>query len=249
MNLNKPIRDFLVGTLLGDAHIRKTGILGNQAYITFEQSLKKNQYIQFLLAKVKEEGIPIKNENLTEYVRNDKRYDVVNKSLYFRTESSESLSPIANLFLNDEGKKIVPHNIKDYLTTESLAFWIMDDGQRVKNGGVTLCTDSYSKEEVSILREALKNNFNLESTIHNKKSKNGDFYERIYIKKDGLEEIKSSLIPYMDESMLYKLNVTAIDNSDIEKDSDNEDRKVIKQDSSDIVNDSTEIDIFDIGGS
>ena len=32
----------------------------------------------------------------------------------------------------------------------SLAFWIMDDGQQVKRGGVTLCTDSFDLEEVNI---------------------------------------------------------------------------------------------------
>jgi hypothetical protein len=42
------------------------------------------------------------------------------------------------------GKKIIPQNIADHLTARSLAFWIMDDGQQVKRGGVTLCTDSYS---------------------------------------------------------------------------------------------------------
>ena len=33
--------DFLVGTLLGDAHIRRTGLDKEKAYLTFEQSSKK----------------------------------------------------------------------------------------------------------------------------------------------------------------------------------------------------------------
>ena len=59
---------------------------------------------------------------------------------------------MADLFLDREGKKIIPQNIADHLTARSLAFWIMDDGQQVKRGGVTLCTDSYSTGEISILR-------------------------------------------------------------------------------------------------
>ena len=47
----------------------------------------------------------------------------------------------------------------------------MDDGQQVKRGGVTLCTDSFDLEEVKILQEALKTNFNLETNIHKKKVK------------------------------------------------------------------------------
>lgn len=73
------------------------------------------------------------------------------------------------MFLNEEGKKVIPSNIGDHLTDRSLAFWIMEDGQRVKNGGVTLCTDSYKHEEIEILRSVLKDNFNLSSSIHSKK--------------------------------------------------------------------------------
>jgi hypothetical protein len=39
----------------------------------------------------------------------------------------------------------------------------------------------------SLLRKALKENFKLETTIHNKTGANGAAYERIYIKKDTFE--------------------------------------------------------------
>ena len=45
----------------------------------------------------------------------------------------------------------------------------MDDGQHVKRGGVTLCTDSFQHEEVETLREALNFNFKLNQLyIYNK---------------------------------------------------------------------------------
>lgn len=103
-------------------------------------------------------------------------------------------------------KKKIPSNIGELLTEKGLAFWIMDDGQQVKRGGVTLCTDSFNTNEISLLREALKANFNLETSIHNKKNKIGESYERIYIKKNEFEELKPSLIPHMHETMLYKIN-------------------------------------------
>ena len=81
----------------------------------------------------------------------------------------------------------------------------MDDGQQVKNGGVTLCTDSYKSEEISILRKALKTNFNLITTIHTKR-KDGAEYERIYINKSSLEEVKPLLKEHIHPSMLYKIN-------------------------------------------
>ena len=144
----------LIGVLLGDGHIRRSGL--NKAYISFEQSSKKVEYINYLHGMAKEGGLPLTNENLKEYLREDLRYQTTNKSLYFRTRATEELKPMADLFLNEEGKKVIPSNIADHLTPRSLAFWIMDDGQQVKTGGVTLCTDSYNKEEVNILPTDLR---------------------------------------------------------------------------------------------
>jgi len=98
----------------------------------------------------------------------------------------------------------------------------MDDGQQVKRGGLTLCTDSYSTNEVNILREALKKNFNLETTIHIKKGKDEAVYERIYLKKEEFEALKPEIVPHMHDSMLYKINEQITikqDSSDIESDS------------------------------
>jgi hypothetical protein len=82
----------------------------------------------------------------------------------------------------------------------------MDDGQQVKRGGVTLCTDSFNSGEISLLRQALKDNFSLTTSIHSKKGANEAIYERIYINKSSLDDIKPLLIEHMHESMLYKIN-------------------------------------------
>lgn len=51
----------LIGVILGDAHIKRTGL--NKAYITFEQYSKKLDYINYLhpLSKSKEGGLPLMN--------------------------------------------------------------------------------------------------------------------------------------------------------------------------------------------
>jgi hypothetical protein len=82
----------------------------------------------------------------------------------------------------------------------------MDDGQKVKKkrGGVVLCTDSFKSEEVITLRKALELNFNLITSVHKKKSNSSDsskIYERIYINKSSLDNIKSSLKENMHNSM------------------------------------------------
>jgi hypothetical protein len=199
----------LVGVILGDAHLGRTGL--DKAFITFEQSSKKSEYLNFLHKIALLEGIA--SEEPRTYARTDHRYNIRNESLYFRTKSLEEFKPFADTFLNSEGKQIIwlrpfrpPSNISELWTPRSLAFWIMDDGQQVKKGGVTLCTDSFDSEEISLLRKGLETNFNLITSIHKKRGKNDMIYERIYIKKIYLEEIKSSLKEHMHESMLYKIN-------------------------------------------
>jgi hypothetical protein len=206
--MNKRLKDMLIGVILGDAHIGRTGL--DKAFISFEQSKSKMNYLIYLQTLTKEGGLPLLDDSIKEYSREDSRYNNKTNSLYFRTQSLEVLRPLADQFLDESGKKIIPTNIVELLTPRSLAFWIMDDGQQVKRGGVTLCTDSFKTDEIKILRDALKTNFNLETSIHNKKAKDDTFYERIYIKKEGLEDLKPNLKLHMHESMFYKINENAL---------------------------------------
>jgi LAGLIDADG DNA endonuclease family len=167
--MNKKIREILIWVILGDAHISRAGL--DKAFISFEQSKKKSDYLFHLHKLAKEGGLPLMEESVKEYSRIDSRYNVNTNSLYFRTQSTEFLKPLADIFLDESGKKIILSNIAEHLTDKSLAFWIMDDGQRVKRGGVTLCTDSFKSSEINILRESLKSNFNLKLQFIIKKVK------------------------------------------------------------------------------
>lgn len=77
------------------------------------------------------------------------------------------------------GKKIIPSNIKDWLTPISLAHWICGDGQLVKKAGITLCTDNYTLTEVERLIISLKDIFDADCSIQNKKGKSGNIYHRV----------------------------------------------------------------------
>lgn len=117
------------------------------------------------------------------------------------------LYPFVNMFLSEGNIKILPLDIEKYLNPITLAYWICDDGQQVKRGGITLCTDNYTLTEVELLIKALANRYNLECSIHYKKGKAEKMYHRIYIKKNFLDSIKPIIIPYIHESFLYKLHV------------------------------------------
>ena len=55
--MNKTIRDIFTGMLLGDGHIRRSGV--NKAYITFEQSSKKKEYFNYVHNLLQQEGLDI----------------------------------------------------------------------------------------------------------------------------------------------------------------------------------------------
>ena len=115
--MNKTIRDIFIGMLLGDGHIRRSGI--NKAYITFEQSSKKVDYFNYVHEVLRKEGLDISESK--SYSRYDPRYDKTNESMHLTTKAMEEFKPLADMFLDEEGKKKIPSNIGEHLTHKGLA--------------------------------------------------------------------------------------------------------------------------------
>ena len=99
--MNKTIREIFTGMLLGDGHIRRSGV--NKAYITFEQSSKKTDYFNYVQEILRKEGLDIPDSKT--YSRFDPRYYKTNESIHFTTTAMEELKPLADMFLDEEGKK------------------------------------------------------------------------------------------------------------------------------------------------
>lgn len=121
--LEQNIFEMLLGCLLGDAHIEKSG--KDKAYITFEQTIKHKDYVMHLndvLSGV--DGIEL--YDIKYYKRIDSRHNSVNESIYLKTQASELLTPLGSMFLSDNGKKILPAEIEKYLSPIALAYWICD---------------------------------------------------------------------------------------------------------------------------
>ena len=122
-------------------------------------------------------------------------------SLAFQTRSLPVLTILHNQFYNN-GIKIVPVDIKKYLTPISLAYWIQGDGYK-RNKGVALCTDSFTKVEIKLLIDALNENFGFNCTSFLQAK---DQY-RIHINLKNMPLLRSIVAPHMHPSMLYKLGL------------------------------------------
>jgi len=78
----------------------------------------------------------------------------------------------------------------------------MGDGQNRVAGGLVLCTDSFTLQEVVLLVNVLIVRYNFTCTI--RINKPGQY--RIYISNKSMDSLRKIVLPYMDDSMLYKVN-------------------------------------------
>ena len=97
--------------------------------------------------------------------------------------------------------KIVPLDLS-LLTPLALAHWVMQDGSRGTSKGLYLCTDSFTHADVQRLSQYLSNRYEIKCSIH----KTGGNY-RIYILAKSVETVKILILPFMHNTMKYKLGV------------------------------------------
>ena len=83
----------------------------------------------------------------------------------------------------------------------------MDDGGWIsRSKSIRISTVSFTKLEVEILANILKQNFNLHFTVQklSHKDKKNQQYNLYLLRKDFLK-FKDLVLPFMHKSMLYKL--------------------------------------------
>jgi len=73
------------------------------------------------------------------------------------------------------------------------------DGCKAK-GGFYISTNSFHYEEVQLLCTALKEQLNLDCSIHLQKGQ-----PRLYIRASSMAAFRAIVLPHFHESMLYKL--------------------------------------------
>lgn len=208
--------DLLIGSLLGDANLQTEN--------------NRTWRARFIHKAIHEPYIRHKYELLSTFCNTEPKYssyfDNRTQKTYsryqFNTLTSSHFRFLAGMFYIQENGvwvKIVPKNIKKFLTPRALAYWYMDDGALKWKGhsnAVRLCTDSFSSSEVYILKSALEENFKLKCSIQKKDGKN-----RISILEESYLELKSLIFPYLLPCMYYKFpdgNFGVLEDEDISQD-------------------------------
>ena len=121
-------------------------------------------------------------------------------SIYFSTRTYPCFTELYDIFYI-KGIKVVPLNLYDYLTNEVLAHWISCDGSNIK-GAMYLQTQSITLKEVVFIINILIIKFYFYCSIHYLRGQ-----PFIYISVKSMKKIIPFLLPFMCNSMKYKLNI------------------------------------------
>ena len=82
----------------------------------------------------------------------------------------------------------------------------MDEGY--KHGkGIVLCTESFSLDEVELLKKVLEFKFELKVTIQKRQSSGGRLGYRLYISSKSFDQLLSIIQPAFIPSINYKLGI------------------------------------------
>jgi hypothetical protein len=187
----------LIGLTLGDVHVRRLKPTAN-ANIRFEQSLAHESYLFYLYVMFKN---LVATPPMSPKRKPHKVTGKIYPSLTFSTLAIPSLNIFHELFYNT-GKKGVPHNISDYFSEVSFAFWIMDDGTKAV-GALKMCTESFTYSDILILIDMLKTEFDIQSSPQ----KRGVTGWRIYIPRTQMDKVRNLVKPHMHPEMLYKIGL------------------------------------------
>jgi hypothetical protein len=189
------IKKFIVGSLLGDGHISLNNS-NKAARFEVRHSTKQFEYVKW------------KREILSGYVGDITFNKAVleNKTHFtcgFKSYSHPEFMHFRNLFYKDNIKYINPE-IEKYLDDFSMAIWLMDDGTFKKAANkIILCTNCFSLEDHEILRSMIKAKLGINTKI----SRIKDSRYNLYFNVKESKEISEIVMPYIIESMRYKLSV------------------------------------------
>lgn len=207
--LNQTQKDLIFGTLLGDGNLQT----GSQGRTWRYRALHKKAHKDYLFHKYEIlkplcNSPPIYGEVL------DERTNKVYKRHYFNTVTSPSLNFYANMFYTYDrnlGKwvKDVPRNVNKFLTPTALAYFYMDDGALKwlnHSNAMRICTESFSLQGTERLQNALKDLYNVKTTLSKKNRSDGSIGYRISIPEDSSADFRQVIQPYLVECMKYKVS-------------------------------------------
>lgn len=199
VNLTKRQQAILVGTVLGDGYLQKTG--SKNARLRLEHGERQKEY---LLWKGKQfpklfNGEPDRIERIHPHTQRTYTY------WRWQSHAAPELGVWHRLFY-PEGSKQIPKTLSDLLTEPlALAVWYMDDGYYdPKQKHSFLYLGRVLRAEADRTKDTLLRNFSLKTVVYDKKDKGFALFFSVSESK----KLHALIRAHIHESMHYKLSLT-----------------------------------------
>jgi len=193
LHLTARQHELLIGMLLGDAHLERQSAQP-VARLKVEHAVSQMEYVQWKYTEWREWVL-----TPPQVRKRWNRLGTVSSNVWFTTVSHPELEKYRNWFYDGHRKK-VPSNLT--LSPFSLAVWFMDDGSRKSREcrGLYLNTQAYQCDEAEWLREILKRDLGIVTTL--RQQSDG---LQIYVPADQVSRFVQIVQPYVIQVMRYKL--------------------------------------------
>lgn len=195
------LKQFMLGSLLGDGSIPKNSKGAKEFRMTLGHSEKQLDYLKWKVSFL--ESYRLATGTITKVVSKSTRYltgECI--SFHMKSKSNPYFSKYREIFYKE--KKILPSIISE-LDAFGLSIWYMDDGYITKipyknkhRFIYKFSTDSFNKEELDKLIIILKDNFNLNFTIN--------YGKELRLSEKDNDKFRKLIEPHVLDIFNYKLH-------------------------------------------
>lgn len=191
--MNK-IEQLIIGSMLGDGYLCKISGNAKNSRLSIAHSPKQKEYCEFKFNILKEVDLATKISYSKIY--NNRYKNGYIEEYRFKSRSNSIFTEYRTKFYPN-GKKVLDFDIINNINELGLCIWFLDDAHKTKCG-YQINTQSFSRKEVEYLRDILKQKFDINTTYQK-------FDNIIYILCSDVIKLDSLILPYVIESMKYKI--------------------------------------------
>jgi len=194
MKLSSIQKGILIGTILGDAYLQKTGM--QNARLRLEHGADQKDYLFWKVKNLSQffQGKPKYLERVHPRTKHTYRY------WRHQSQSTPTLGKLHKIFYQ-KGKKIIPENIAALLTPRAIAVWYMDDGYYYSRDKCSyLYLGNVEREEAERVSLVLRQKFNLNNRVLAKKKGFA-----IYFPPGEVKKLAALIQGYLLDYFRYKL--------------------------------------------
>lgn len=193
--MNEEITSILVGLTLGDGHLTPFSGRSNRSRMEVKYDNKNLSYLKWLHDKLSPLGVS--------ELKPKKNYH----QHRFYTRTTNEIGSLRKMFY-PKGIKVIPKDIRKFLSPIALAVWYQDDGNldyRSKyHYNAMFATYCFSFKECELLAKTLESNFGLDVRVC-KCTMRGKMSYRLYVTSKSMEKFINLVKPYIDKSFSYKI--------------------------------------------